>query len=289
MPCRICNAATVDTFTLGSTKLLFCSSCDIVYIALMPSMEDLKTHYEKEYTIYEKEYTIEAHVPDLAAAEHRRIFRLPEQIKLIADIIALKPAPATVLDIGCDRAFFIDEIRRFGYEVKGVEPSIVARGYCKRIGIDAVPTLDDITEKFDIIVLWHSLEHFSNPTALMQSIRCRLTDDGLILVRVPAFDSVWRRLLGRKWVWYQPKSHYFHYSVKSLRKLFELAGFNVIRIKKQRPNDRLTRKSYEVAERISRHYLNYIPTLRKTLNRFYEDITGVELYAIGKKQKANLS
>src|SRR5260221_14196821 len=94
MPCRICNAATVDAFTLGSTKLLFCSSCDIVYIALMPSMEDLKTYYEKEYTIYEKEYTIEAHVPDLAAAEHRRIFRLPEQIKLIADIIALKPAPA---------------------------------------------------------------------------------------------------------------------------------------------------------------------------------------------------
>jgi SAM-dependent methyltransferase len=198
MSCRICNATAVGSLTLGSTKLLFCSSCDIVYTALMPSIEDLKTYYEKKYTIATP-------VPHPAAAELQRIFRFPEQIKLIADIMAMKPAPASVLDIGCERAFFIDEIRRFGYDVKGVEPSIVARDYCRRIGIDVVRTLDDVTEKFDVIVLWHSLEHFSNPTELMQSIQSLLADDGLILVRVPAFDSAWRKLLGKAWMWYEPK------------------------------------------------------------------------------------
>ena len=241
-PCRVCNAITTKIFAVGSTKLVSCQSCGIVYVYLMPSMEDLQTCYEKEYKIERSE-----NAPDLIAAEHRRLFRLPEQMKLIADIMALKPAPASVLDIGCERAYFLDEIRRHGYNVKGVDSSITARDYSKRIGIDVVPTLNDANETFDIIVLWHTLEHFPNPKGIIQIIQSKLNDEGLILVRAPAFDSAWRKLLGKCWMWYQPENHYFHYAEKSLQNFLELFGFKVMKIRKQRPNDHLTSISYRVA------------------------------------------
>ena len=274
--CRICGANDVVEFVLGSTKLLHCRACDAVYNASATSAEELKTYYEEEYII-------ESSAGMAAAAEHRRLFRLPEQIKLTADIAKLKPAPASFLDIGCERGFFLDEIRRFGYKVKGVEPSSTAREYCTRIGIDVVASLDQTDELFDVIVMWHSLEHFPNPMQTIQGIRSRLADGGVLLVRVPAFDSKPRKILGQRWIWFQPKNHYFHYSETSLRKLFELNGLDVVQLRTQRPNDRLTSMSYRLSTAVYGRYSKFHPTLRKRLAQVYQKITGVELYAIGKK------
>jgi SAM-dependent methyltransferase len=274
--CPVCAANAVVEFVLGSTKLLHCRACDAVYNASPPSVEELKIYYEEEYVI-------ESSAADAAAVEHRRLFRLPEQIKLTADIAKLMPAPALVLDIGCERGFFLDEIRRFGYKVKGVEPSSAAREYCTRIGIDAVASLNQTDELFDVIVMWHSLEHFPNPMQTMRDIRCRLADGGVLLVRVPAFDSKPRKILGQHWIWFQPKNHYFHYSETSLRKLFELNGLDVVQLRSQRPNDRLTSMSYRLSTAVYGRYSKFHPTLRKRLAQVYQKITGVELYAIGKK------
>ena len=63
------------------------------------------------------------------------------------------------------------EIRRFEYKVKGVEPSSATREYCKNIGIDAVASLDYIDELFDVVVMWHSLEHFPNPMQTIPGFR----------------------------------------------------------------------------------------------------------------------
>jgi SAM-dependent methyltransferase len=274
--CRICAANAVVEFVLGSTKLLHCQVCDAVYNASAPSAEELKTYYEQEYII-------ESSAADAAAAEHRRLFRLPEQIKLTADIAKLNPAPASVLDIGCERGFFLDEVRRYGYKVKGVEPSSAAREYCKKIGIDAVASLDQTNEQFDVIVMWHSLEHFPNPMQTIQDIRSRLAEGGVLLVRVPAFDSKPRKILGQRWIWFQPKNHYFHYTETSLRKLFELNGLDVVQLRMQRPNDHLTSMSYRLSTAVYGRYSKFHPTLRKRFARLYQKITGVELYAIGRK------
>lgn len=278
--CRICGANAVIEFFLGSTKLLRCEVCDAVYNASAPSAEELKTYYEEEYIIESSAADAEAAA---AAAEHRRLFRLPEQIKLTADIAKLKPAPASVLDIGCERGFFLDEIRRFGYKVKGVEPSSAAREYCKKIGIEAVASLDQTNELFDVIVMWHSLEHFPNPMQTIQDIRSRLVKGGVLLVRVPAFDSKPRKILGQRWIWFQPKNHYFHYSETSLRKLLELNGLDVVELRTQRPNDRLTGMSYRLSTAVYGRYSKFHPTLWKRLAQIYQKITGVELYAIGRK------
>jgi hypothetical protein len=113
-PCRICGSLNTGIIMCGSTPLVRCRDCDAVFLETMKSSEELAEFYAHDYTLNETH--------DLSVYERRRMFRLPEQVKLLADLRRLKPPPASLLDIGCDKGFFLDEARRHGYTVAGVEP-----------------------------------------------------------------------------------------------------------------------------------------------------------------------
>ncbi|MBK9248896.1 MAG: class I SAM-dependent methyltransferase [Ignavibacteria bacterium] len=213
----------------------------------------------------------------------RRWSRLPEQIKLLSDIISLHQPPATILDIGCDRAPFLDEARRFGYQVVGVEPSESARKDAVKIGIPVVPNLDEITQPIDIAVLWHSLEHTGDPLAMLESIHSLLTSDGIIAIRVPDFGSLWSRLLKHRWIWFQPENHCYHFTVQSLKNVVERAGFDVITIRSQRPSNGLTLKAGTVAMKSFGKYMGEKTSLKRRLAILYQYLTGIEVYVIARK------
>jgi SAM-dependent methyltransferase len=205
-------------------------------------------------------------------------------VKLIADLQKLKPAPARLLDVGCDKGFFLDEARRHGYRVFGVEPSESGRNYCKRIGIDVVDDLAKRQETFDVATMHHVLEHIPYPVELLQEINRHLAPGGVLMIRVPDFATVWRKIFRTRWKWFQPEAHYFHYTSASLRKLLERTGFEVIRMQSQRPNTPQTMRSNRLANRTFHRYLGMEIPLRRRLSRAYEDLVGIELYAVAVKR-----
>jgi len=105
----------------------------------------------------------------------------------------------------------------------------------------------------------------------------------MIAIRVPDYGCFWRKLFGEKWIWFQPQNHCFHYTDKALRALLNRAGFEVMQIQSQRPNDRLTDKAYNLVSKTFKEYWGERVALRKKLGRIYEDITGIELYALAVK------
>src|SRR6266481_8728267 len=152
MDCILCGSTDCQS----SPKLVRCNQCGSAFSTSTP----LVSYYEDQYSITRN---------SINETEHRRLFRLPEQIRWLRRIKQVSPAGSTLLDIGCDKGYFLDEARRHGYDVLGIEPSRTARSYCERIGLTVLSELAMITKTFDVITMWHSLEHFADPNETIRA------------------------------------------------------------------------------------------------------------------------
>lgn len=273
--CRICGIAALEDSKRGNTKLLHCKYCDIYYLKDFPKDEKLNDYYSSNYQLHSGSGN---EIED----EHRRIFRITEQIHLISQIKEFNPG-RNLLDIGCDKGFFLDEARRWGFEVTGVEPMVSNSEYGRNLGIHIVNSMDKLESKFDVVTMWHSLEHFPNPKDALKNIHDYMNASSLIFIRVPAFDSIWSKLLGAKWIWFQPENHYFHYTNQSLGKLLNESGFQLERIAIQYANNRFTKKMNNLLNSFFRYAFDRKIPLKKRFSRIYQDVTGMELFAIARK------
>ena len=100
-----------------------------------------------------------------------------------------------ILDVGCGDALFFDELNRFG-EVRGIEPDaeIVTDGRWR--AMIHVGELDDdfaARHTFDWILLLDVLEHVDDDVALLRAVRTTLAEEGLVIITVPAFRTLWTR------------------------------------------------------------------------------------------------
>jgi SAM-dependent methyltransferase len=274
--CRICDSDQIANKRKGSAKLIHCKDCDVYYLEKFPDNSELQKYYSEDYDLHSSS-------GDIIEDEHRRIFRSTENLYLISEMMKYVETGKNVVDIGCDKGFFLDEARRFGYNVFGVEPMKSSAAYATNIGIDIKKTISEHESKFDAAVMWHSLEHFTEPYSILNDISEKLNDNGYIFIRVPAFDSVWSKLLGKYWIWFQPENHYFHYSNKSLGTLLNRAGFSLEKIAMRYPNDRFTKKMNSNLNSFFTYAFGRKVSIRKRLSRIYQDMTGVELFAVAKK------
>jgi len=246
-------------------------------LATIPDEHELLQYYADEYELLDQSNK------ELTTTEIRRWSRLPEQLSLIHDIKKRKSPPAVIADIGCDRGYFLDEARRYGYTVFGIEPSNHAQKYTNAINIPVFSSLQESSLRPDIVVMWHSLEHTTNPLSTLQEIHSHLTDEGIIAIRVPDFGCVWSRLLQQHWVWFQPQNHNFHFSRTSLNFLLTKAGFHPYFVRSQRPNSFITMRSTRIAQSTFTRYTGTSLTAKEYLSPWYQFLTGIELFAIAKK------
>ncbi len=273
--CKICGSEDIQEIEYGGTDYCRCPSCRTMYLKKIPDSNTLLGFYGREYKITSE---------DFSETEYRRIFRLPEQIQLIKEISDFRKPPAKLIDIGCDKGYFLDEARRAGFSVSGVEPSMSARKYCEIIKIDCFKTAEEVKEKQDIAVMWHSLEHHRNPPFSLNEINELLNPGGMIFIRVPDFESLYSKIFGKSWIWFQGDRHYYHFSKKSIKILLENAGFELLKIESRKPNTLLTKRMNRIALKIFKKEYAYKLPQRKKIARLYEDITGVEIFAAGKKR-----
>ncbi len=269
--CRICGSNELIKKNFGNTKLFYCPACYIYFNSEIPEEADLEEYYQKAYKITESDFII---------TEKRRLTRIPEQFSLIGEINHYVKPPSKLLDIGCDKGFFLDEARRIGYEVRGVEPSITARNYCTKLGLNVVKDISEIQDKFNVITLWHSLEHNPDPVRFINLLKSKIEPEGYLFIRVPAFDSIWAKFLKSKWIWFQPQNHYFHFSHKSLDYLLSSQNFLVKKIEKKKPNTRLTRKAFWQSQMIFSSSFEQNPSFVDIFKYFYQATTAVELFAV---------
>jgi SAM-dependent methyltransferase len=150
-----------------------------------------------------------------------KVLRRTAPVNAIANELGI--TRKTCLDIGCGSGEFLKILREYGYdEVFGVDiRSYSEMDYKTYIG-DFLAL--DINRNFSVITMWHVLEHLKNPLEFLRKTYDLLESTGFIVIEVPIIDSWQFKLFGTKWRCIRG-DHLNYFSIKSLYKIIERAGF----------------------------------------------------------------
>jgi 2-polyprenyl-3-methyl-5-hydroxy-6-metoxy-1,4-benzoquinol methylase len=137
---------------------------------------------------------------------------------------------ARVLDVGTGTGEWPAFLGACGHEVEGIETNEVARSKAEKKGVSVVGHWDELQNKtFDVITLWHVLEHLPDPSEAFDALFRHLAPGGHLFIAVPNFRSLDAKEYGKYWAAYDVPRHLWHFSSKSIQKLGEEKGFFLIK------------------------------------------------------------
>lgn len=137
-----------------------------------------------------------------------------------------------ILDYGCGTGEFLGYMATHDWTVMGVEPAESARTKANNLLLknngDIKSTLEELpTGKYDVITLWHVLEHIPSPDLLLSKLKSRLNKDGFIFVAVPNYKSHDAEHYKAFWAGYDVPRHFWHFSQSQMQTLLENQGFQL--------------------------------------------------------------
>jgi 2-polyprenyl-3-methyl-5-hydroxy-6-metoxy-1,4-benzoquinol methylase len=132
-----------------------------------------------------------------------------------------------LLDIGAGTGHFLAKAKESGYTVLGLEPDEDARKVAlSESGVELrdLSLLHELNEGFDIISMWHVLEHVYNLQPDLEKIVSLVNQDGVLIIAVPNYTSFDAQYYKEYWAAYDVPRHLYHFSPKSIIPLVESKG-----------------------------------------------------------------
>lgn len=138
-----------------------------------------------------------------------------------------------VLDIGCGTGDFLKYgIEKYNIDGVGVEPNANARKISISKNISVCDSLVNLKEEvYDVITLWHVLEHVTDLQVYFNFFNSFLKTDGVLIIAVPNFNSYDAKHYENYWAAWDVPRHLWHFSKKAIQKLAEQYHFKLIHIK----------------------------------------------------------
>jgi 2-polyprenyl-3-methyl-5-hydroxy-6-metoxy-1,4-benzoquinol methylase len=139
-----------------------------------------------------------------------------------------------LLEIGAGMGYLLAAAREAGFRVKGLELSPWAAAQAREVlGLDiasgGVESAAFAPASFDVIVMWHVIEHFVDPLANLRRLRAWLRPGGVLILETRNYTGYDARQLGREWNGWSLPHHLWHFSPRSLRRALEATGFAHVR------------------------------------------------------------
>jgi len=183
----------------------------------LPEKDKLSTYYQSEDYISHTDNK-RGFLPTLY--RWVRAYTLRKKTRLIN---RMKPEKGRLLDIGTGTGAFLEVARKSGWDVCGVEPSDMAARSARNKGLDILERIDDLdtNSSFDVITLWHVLEHLPDLKEAVQKIKLLLKPGGVLIIAVPNHLSYDAKYYGPFWAGFDVPRHLWHFSKKSLPPIFK--------------------------------------------------------------------
>lgn len=273
--CPVCRRPGAPWHRPKGFALRWCAACGFGWMA-----DVLRSDFER--WLYDGPYFQGAPdgYPDYLAAE-ASIRRTAREHLDVLDRLHVDPRPpggagrGRLLDVGCAAGFFLDEARRRGWEVAGVDPSAAMCAHARdTLGLDVLRGPceallgDDRQPPADAIVLLQVLCHVEDPlgTCLAHAAR-RLRPGGTLLLELWDCESRTARLLGRRWTQLTPPSVKFWFSLRSVQAALARHGLTPVEV--ARPG-----KAVDVQRVIAQAASRWSPRLGR-LVRVLSERTGI--------------
>ena len=222
--CPACGGDAITRIRLGKPPFpsWHCLECELTWLTDPPSGDALSALYDSGYyggsTPRGGGFTRALHQMNnlvrLRELDHRHTGHL--------------------LDVGCGKGRFLAAARNAGWHGVGIEFSDASATFAKEMyGIDVIVgdfASVSLSQQFDVVTLWHVLEHLADPIAALQRAASILRPGGRLVVSVPNNRSLQAKLGGDEWFHLDLPRHAFHFTPRSLEVMVNRAGLDVARI-----------------------------------------------------------
>lgn len=235
--CYLCDSCDSSHFTQawddltgkpGTFHFVRCGQCGLVYQNPRIKQSYIGQYYDDEYIAHrkKKDWGLMTPLYNWAMGKHDR-----EKSKLVSRYTSLD-ASARILDIGCGAGTFLLKMRElYAAKVSGVDfKDLSALPGFDLIDFHHGPIAEQVFPKecFDLVTMWHFLEHDYNPFKTLQKISQIMKPDGTLIIEVPRLDSLSFQLYRERWPGLQAPQHTLAFSKKSLLESIHKAGFEVV-------------------------------------------------------------
>jgi len=224
-PCPLCSHhLSRRKYSVDSFRIVRCLNCGFVYLANPPEPETERDNYESYFQSTQSADESESRkdLDSILIINEHRISMLKQYCP-----------GGKLLDVGCGRGYFLHQAKQAGFQVEGVEISHRAAQYASE-HFDVTVHIDNLDEEtsfdgdYDIITMWHVLEHFQDPVTALQQVWTVLSPRGHLFIEVPNLRSLFFQLASNSKKWRggnHPRYHRSFFTRDTLHRLLEQTGF----------------------------------------------------------------
>jgi 2-polyprenyl-3-methyl-5-hydroxy-6-metoxy-1,4-benzoquinol methylase len=213
-------------YNLQKSHIVKCNGCGLIYVLPRLTRDERIKLYRDEY--YKKE--------GLRISVSANPLDYPDPSPRLTDILRFKNPPGRLLEIGCSLGHFIRAAQDKGWESYGIDLSEPAVDYARkqleltRVSCGEAEDFYFPDEYFDVIVLYHTLEHLESPSKTLQYLRKIIKPRGILVIEVPDIESYNARQSKEKWIGLSPQFHLYHFSYQTLKNMLFKTGFHVVSV-----------------------------------------------------------
>lgn len=202
-----------------------CSSCGFIFTNPIPALSTLSKYYESpDYLSHTaNSFSIKGEIYKLF-----RSLNIRKKFKLVNQLAKGK----TILDIGCGTGELLSYFKKMGWDTMGIEPNPSARKFAKntyQLEVFEEENLDKLKENsFDVISMWHVLEHVPDLQGRIEQVKNLLRKDGLLIIALPNIESPDAVKYGTHWAGLDVPRHLYHFAKDTVKVLLEAHNMELI-------------------------------------------------------------
>ena len=198
--------------------------CSFVYLNPRPKIDNISSYYPSEK--YDPHYMSNKSIW-IKFYHFVQFFTLRWKYSKIPDIHRSR----NLLDIGAGQGEFASFMSKRGWNVVIQDANIDIIDKNIPHDYNFVKDLQQIneSESFNVITLWHSLEHIHNIKDLYSQINRLLAPEGVLLIAVPNLQAPEKKSFGVKWAAYDAPRHLYHFHPDSIKRLCMKYDFKIVR------------------------------------------------------------
>ncbi len=214
---RFLNYAEITDHAVSKENFILCkcSNCELLFTNPRPTENKIGPYYN-----FPEYYSHEDKAKNLTQWIYQKVRNYTISKKV--DFIRHLKRKGKLLDYGCGTGEFLKAAKNKGWKISGIEPNEKARNQANlKLNEKVKNSIEELNKNsdYDIITLFHVLEHIHELRKILKNIITHLNSDGYLIIAVPNADSWDCKKYGKYWAGWDVPRHLYHFNSKSIQAL----------------------------------------------------------------------